>query len=382
MKEKLFETIDALFQTYLKVWEDVCNLESPTEDKNGVDQVGAYFINRAKEMGWKVEVFPQEVAGDVVTITMNENSAKAPLTFSGHIDTVFRRGAFGVPAVKMDKERIYGPGVTDCKGGVVAGFFTMHALKELGFTDRPIRLILQTDEETGSITSGGNTIKYMCDKAKDSIAFINLEGGTYGEACLVRKGILTVELDVTGQEAHSSRCALFGANAIAEASHKIIDLEKFKDNDGITCNCAIISGGTKVNVVPGKCKVLVNIRFATEEQYKYILDYVNELAKVEHVKGCTTTVKIDSVRPSMELVDRNVALLKTMNEIFVKYGISELKLGKRTGGSDAAYVTRAGIPCVDSIGVKGAHIHSTNEYADIESLRDSVQRLTMLACEI
>ena len=43
MKEKLFETIDALFPTYLKVWEDVCNLESPTEDKNGVDQVGAYF---------------------------------------------------------------------------------------------------------------------------------------------------------------------------------------------------------------------------------------------------------------------------------------------------------------------------------------------------
>lgn len=382
MKEKLFETIDALFPTYLKVWEDVCNLESPTEDKNGVDQVGAYFINLAKEMGWKVEVFPQDVAGDIVTITMNENSPKAPLTFSGHIDTVFPKGAFGTPAVKMDKDKIYGPGVTDCKGGVVAGFFTMHVLKELGFTDRPIRLILQTDEETGSITSGGKTIDYICDKAKDSIAFINLEGGTYGEACLVRKGILTVELDVTGQEAHSSRCALFGANAIAEASHKIIDLEKFKDNDGITCNCAIISGGTKVNIVPGKCKVLVNIRFATEEQYKYILDYVNELAKVEHVKGCTTTVKIDSVRPSMELVDRNVALLKTMNEIFVKYGISELNLGKRTGGSDAAYVTRAGIPCVDSIGVKGAHIHSTNEYADIESLRDSVQRLTAIACEI
>ena len=28
--ERLFETIDALYEEYLDVWEAVCNIESPT----------------------------------------------------------------------------------------------------------------------------------------------------------------------------------------------------------------------------------------------------------------------------------------------------------------------------------------------------------------
>ena len=53
----LIKNIDDLQQKYLSVLEDVCNIESPTNDKLGVDKVGEYFIRLAKTQGWDVEVF-------------------------------------------------------------------------------------------------------------------------------------------------------------------------------------------------------------------------------------------------------------------------------------------------------------------------------------
>ena len=43
LQKKLLETIEELNSLYISVWEDVCNLESPTADKAGVDAVGNYF---------------------------------------------------------------------------------------------------------------------------------------------------------------------------------------------------------------------------------------------------------------------------------------------------------------------------------------------------
>ena len=68
-----------------------------------------------------------------------------------------------------------------------------------------------------------------------------------------------------------------------------------------------------------------------------------------------------------------------MNEIFVANGLSVLKPGKATGGSDAAYVTEAGIPCVDNLAATGGEIHSPNEFADIERLREKTKRIAAVA---
>ncbi len=124
-------------EKYISVWEDVANIESPTSYKEGVDKVGAYFAKMAEERGFLVEYSKQDVAGDVVCITMNPKSNQKPLVISGHIDTVHPVGMFGTPAVHRDEEKIYDPGITDCKGGVVAGFFAMDALYECGFTKTP-----------------------------------------------------------------------------------------------------------------------------------------------------------------------------------------------------------------------------------------------------
>ena len=124
------------------------------------------------------------------------------------------------------------------------------------------------------------------------------------------------------------------------------------------------------------------MRFATKEQEAWICKYVQEVAEKVHVPGCTCKVEIVSHRIAMELSDTNTQLLERMNGIFVQYGMPQLVGTKNKGGSDAAYVTNAGIPCIDNLGVEGKRIHNPEEYALIESLRESARRIAAIAYHI
>jgi len=377
--KRVFERIDTLYPDYIKIWEDICNIESPTADKAKIDEVGNYFVRFAEVRGWSVERFEQPLVGDVICITANEGATGKPISLSGHMDTVHPVGLFGSPAVRIEGDRIYGPGVLDCKGGLVVGLLAMAALEDSGFSSRPIRLLLQSDEEGGSAVSNKATIGYICERSADSAAFLNLEGHTPGEICVQRKGIVTLTFKISGIEAHSSACATQGANAIAEAAHKIIEMEKLKDHEGLTCNCGVIRGGSVPNTVAGYCEFKANIRFATAQQLEWVREYAQKVAETVHVPGCTCVVEQSGFRVAMERCDTNLALVDKINSTLEKVGFSSLSPCKRNGGSDAADVTAYGkVPCVDNLGVSGKYLHSPNEYADLESLRNMAKRIAAI----
>ena len=374
MYNEIFKGIDSLENEYVAFLDKVCNIESPTSNKAGVDEVGRCFIEEAKRLGFEIEVLSQEVAGDAICITMNPDAECEAICVSGHIDTVHPVGLFGYPPVTRDEEKTYGPGVMDCKGGVVAALMAMEALTKCGFKSRPVRLLIQSDEETGSSTSGKATINYICERAKGSVAFLNLEGQTGNTAVIKRKGILRYKFEITGRAAHSSICYT-GANAVCEAAHKIIKLEALKDPDGLTCNCGVISGGTTPNSVADKCTFSADIRFSTREQMEKGINLLEDVAATSTIEGCTCTLQRISLRPAMPLCDRNIDLLKKMNEIYAECGLPILEGKSTMSGSDAAYVTECGIPCVDSIGTAGGRIHSKEEYIYTKSLAEAAKRI-------
>ena len=379
--KKVFERINCLTEDYIKVLEDVVNIESPSSVKSRVDDVGKYFIDLSKKNGWEIEIKEFEDVGDVVTVIMNKEAPGDVITLSGHIDTVHPVGLFGEQPAKREGDKLFGPGAMDCKGGVVAGFLAMQALYDVGYKDRPVMMILQSNEEIGS----GNTIDYICERAKDSLAFINLEGheGYFaGKACLKRKGIARFLFDIKGVETHSSYCAREGANAIAEAAHKILELEKIKDNEGITFNCGTIEGGTTPNTVAGSCKFKLDVRFATNAQYEESKKIIKRVADTNYINGCTTEVSQISMRVAMELNEKNISLLERVNKIFVANGLSALEIGERAGGSDASCVSSYGIACIDSIGIGGERAHSVDEYAVISSLPESAKRVASIIMEL
>ncbi len=378
--KELLEKIDQLKEKYIKVWEDACNIESPTADKAGVDRVGRYFIRMAEEHGWKVEICLQEVSGDAICITMNPDAKGTPISLSGHMDTVHPVGLFGSPAVRVDEEWIYGPGVSDCKGGIVAGFMAMDALEQCGFKSRPVQMILQSDEETSSKGSNKKTIEFMVEKAKGSVAFLNTEPATTGQLCVTRKGILRYRFHIHGKAVHSAGC-YDGANAIAEAAHKLLKLEEMKDAKGLTCNCGVISGGTVANTVAAECSFTADIRFADQTQYEEVVQLCRRLAEHSTIPGCTCDLEEVSYRPSMPLEDRNVKLLEEVNRIYEECGLPVMLPENRRGGADSAYTTQAGIPTLDGFGVDGKREHSVEEKAPLSELPAAAKRLaTVVYC--
>ena len=382
MRKEIIAELNELESKYIKAWEEFCNIESPSKFKEGVDKAGSYIADLAKELGFDIEIFEQPVSGNVVCITMNSDINKKPIVLSGHMDTVHPVGSFGTPAVKMDDEKIYGPGVTDCKGGIVASLYAMEALLKCGYKNRPVILLLQSDEEVGSSLSNKATINYICEKSKDAVAFLNMEGTRIPHICIERKGIVNFKFEIEGKEAHSSKCATEGKNAILEAAYKLIEIEKIKDPNGITCCTSIIKGGTTFNTVPGTCKFNVNVRFSTTAQYEEIKQKMQEIADKSFISDTKCTLTQNTFRTSMELCDKNVNLYNKVNEIFEKWELPVLPLEKHTGGSDAADVTAFGIPCVDALGTVGGYIHSPDEYGILSSLKDAAKRAIAIICEL
>lgn len=381
MNRDIFTIADKLNDKYIQMWVDICNIESPTDFKQGVDEVGRYFINEAREHGWDIAIHKEDKAGNAVCITMNSQIDKQPVTFSGHMDTVHSPGSFGEPVVRLQNDTIYGPGVKDCKGGIAAAFFAMDILESCGFKKRPVQLILQSDEEMNSVISEKRTIEFMRDKAQNSIAFFNCEAHRNGAVTLIRKGSVKYEFKITGRAAHASNCYL-GASAITEAAHKIIELEKMKDKDGITCNCGMITGGTADNSVPDICTFSADIRFNDMQEFETVKRQIKRIARKSYIHGTECTVDIKSVRKPMELCDTNIKLFERTNEILEEYNLSRVRMEKSRGGSDASDMTYYGIPCIDSMGVTGRFIHSIYEEARISSLKEAAVRLAVVSWEL
>lgn len=376
--EKLFQRIEELKKEYIDFWVDVCNIESPTEYKEGVDRVGNFIGEKARKRGWEIEIQEQPISGNCVCITMNPDVDAQPICFSGHMDTVHPVGSFGEVPTHCDGEKIYGPGVCDCKGGIVSAFLAMAALEDIGFKTRPVKLLLQSDEENSSRFSNKSTVDFMCRKAQNCIAFLNGEPMQKGTATVLRKGISKYSFEVTGKASHASNCTN-GISAICEAAHKIIELEKMKDAEGITCSCGLINGGTAENTVPEKCTFTTDIRFNNIEEMLQADAVVNEVAATSYVTGSSCQVTLKSRRIAMECTDRNMALLEQLNVIYAENDLETLKGRKRAGGSDAAEVTAYGIPCLDSFGVVGGAIHERGEWASLESLTYSAKLLAAAA---
>ena len=180
---------------------------------------------------------------------------------------------------------------------------------------------------------------------------------------------------------HSSVCQK-GVSAIAEAAHKILELEKNKDAAGLTCNCGIISGGTAENTVPEKCTFTADFRFRTAKQAEEATRLAEKIANTSYIEGTTCKLTLASYRCAMEKTDFNVELGKKMNEIFADNGLPVLEPALGPGGSDAADMTSYGIPTVDNLGPSGDGGHSVRECINKDSLKYSAQMLAAIAYDI
>ena len=68
MNRELLTKAEELNDKYVQMWADICSIESPTDFKQGVDEVGRYFTERAAEQGWDIEIHEEKISGNCISI--------------------------------------------------------------------------------------------------------------------------------------------------------------------------------------------------------------------------------------------------------------------------------------------------------------------------
>lgn len=372
MKEDVFAYIDDHKAQMMDLWQDLVNQDSPASYREGVDLVAKRVFKELEEAGastrWDEEgkALIAEIPGD----------SRAPVLLLGHMDTVFPVGEAARRPFTVEGSRVTGPGALDMKGGVAVMLSALKALHSAGFSGRPLKVILVSDEE---IAHNGSKATVMLQReARGCAACFNCETGYEDNSLVIgRKGGVVFKAAVHGIAAHAGNNPRQGRSAIWEMAKKIDDIQNMTDWDkGITFNVGTIKGGTVSNAIPDYCEVEGDIRFQEPDISPLVKEELLKVLNHTYIEGTKTELLLyhEGMLP-MKMTEENRKLFEFVKKTGEENGIpvSEGKLVG--GGSDSGYVVYAGVPTVCAMGVKGRFNHTRDEYALKDSLFERAKLL-------
>lgn len=368
IRKQIAVYIDGHRDAMIDFWRQLVQIESGSANKAGVDAVAHRVQEELDTIGAHTEIHEMKRAGNMLVSVLNEDVPEAPVLLLGHMDTVFPDGTVAARPFTLRDGKAYGPGVLDMKGGVTIAVFAMKALKEAGWTKRPVRLVLAGDEETGHRDSDCD--QQIMEQARGAVAAFNCESGRLGNEVVVqRKGALTYRMDVTGIAAHAGNEPEKGRSAILEMAHKVIAIQNLTDwQQGTTYNVGVISGGTVANAVPDTASILIDVRYLKKEYVLNIEAKLQDVAHTTYVNGTKTSLTRLSCCIPMERMTETDGLLAKVQDAYASFGMPRPGGITVGGGSDSAYTVAAGVPTICAMGVEGSRHHSPEEYASVESL--------------
>ena len=379
--EQIFRYIDDHADRYLQFWKDICTIESPSKDKEGLIKVADLIEAVSKDEGFSVKRIPNERSGDCVQVNYTAGPDRQSIALLAHMDTVHEIGAFGETPVHESNGILYGPGVCDCKGGIAVELLAMAALRDSN-CNKNIRLILNPDEESGGY-AGQPAIDFIKKAAKGCKAAINCEPSKAGCITVGRKGVIHASIVIHGKAAHAGNSYFEGKSAIRESAYKVIELEKLSRKEGITYNCGKISGGTVPNAVPSDCKIDIDVRFNNTNEQEEALAVLRSITEKTFVEGTVSEFRINHIRPAMECSEEIMDLFNRVCDIAKNCGLNRsFEAIKKGGGSDSAYTVAAGVPTICSIGVEGKFEHTPDEQASVRSLVEQAKLVAAIIANL
>jgi glutamate carboxypeptidase len=380
--DALRSKVRLLYPQYLADLETLVNVDCGTFVRDGVNRVASFMQGRFESNGWTVErrshdgQEPGERLGDVVVARLDGSGSRRVLLV-GHMDTVFPDRTAVERPFRVEGDRAFGPGVSDMKGGLLAGFYAVKALQESDFRDfARITYVCNPDEEIGSPFSGA-TIRGC---AADAEACFVLEGAREnGDIVSARKGVIDLRITVTGRAAHAGVEPERGRSAVLQAAHIVTELHGLNGRwPGVTVNVGRIEGGIRPNVVAERCELRVDLRIPTEASKAELFAAIERVVATPMVEGTTVEFGHDASFPPMEKTEATGRLAEKAKGIASRLGF-EVNDAATGGGSDANPVAAMGVPVLDGLGPIGGADHAPGEWLDLSSV---VPRTTLLAALI
>jgi glutamate carboxypeptidase len=286
------------------------------------------------------------------------------LMLLGHVDTVIGHEAHA--AVRREGERLYGPGTSDMKGGVVLSLGVARALAQRPERFAEVAVLLVCDEEWRT-TQFGHVDRF--DGFDACLCFEAGEHGPGGEEGVVvrRKAAGTLRVAATGRAAHSGSAPDRGANALLALAHAATSLATLHDPAGperLSVVPTVIRSGQALNVVPAAGELILDLRADRLEAFDPAL-----AAVPERVDGATLSARMDRLWPGMDSRELTAPLLDRASELV---GRRVAGVG-RGGASDASHFAPAIPLTVDGLGPRGGGAHTPEEFVFAPSLRERAE---------
>ena len=216
-----------------------------------------------------------------VVVARTELGRAERVVVAGHLDTVPIAG--NVPSRVSEeggRTMVWGRGACDMKGGVAA---SLAAAAVLTAPRRDVTWIFYDCEEVEEQRNGLHRLAQSHPEHLDAVFAVlcepsnaRIEGGC--------QGTMRVLVELTGVAAHSAR-SWKGHNAVHDAGAVLQRLQahvpREVEVDGLTyregLNAVGISGGIAGNVIPDRCEIAVNYRYAPDKSPAEAEAYVREV---------------------------------------------------------------------------------------------------------
>ena len=371
---RAMEYLDGRQAEMFQLLKNLVEMETPSADKEAVSRLAGHLDTYCDAMGMSCRKEHYAHAGDALA-AHTAPGEKKPVALLAHLDTVHPAGSWPV-LLRQEGDRLYGPGVFDCKGGIVIALFAIKALMACDYRERQIRLVLSSDEETAHMLSEGLGGSLFTRECADCIAAFNCESGSPdNEVVTKRRGGAVMRIHVSGIAAHAGRNPEKGASAIRTAARLVEHIEALTDLSGNLFNCGKITGGTGANVIADACDITLGLRYHSNADYDRALRTLETLCHDLPVPGTSATLSLLGRYPAMEETPGTQKLLDLYDAASRLLDLGPVKPLAAGGCSDSAFVTQMGIPTLGSLGIGGANPHTREEYALLSTMLPQCRKL-------
>jgi glutamate carboxypeptidase len=291
--------------------------------------------------------------------------APLQMLFTGHMDTVFATDHPFQTLSWLTPDVLNGPGVADMKGGLAVMLAALSAIETLGLANFGYEILINSDEEVGSPSSA----PLIAKAAHGKLAAFTYEPSALPDGTLAgaRAGSGNFSIVITGKSAHAGRNPEDGRNALVAAADLAVRL-KAASGRGFSCNPARIDGGSPNNVVPDNAILRVNFRprsEADELAARSLLEQLTNNIAIEH--DVSVHVHGSFGRPPKAMDAKALRLFELVRSCGADLG--QIIGWKDSGGvCDGNNIAACGVAVVDTMGVRGGSIHSSDEYLIASSL--------------
>ncbi len=365
---------DAEILEGVRAWVEI---ETPTGHVAGINRLMDLAGEGYRALGAEIARTPgRDGQGDHLSIALPWDGARErgkEILILSHLDTVHPVGSLATMPWRVEGDHAYGPGTSDMKGGAYIAYRALRSLAEAGrATPLPVRVLLTSDEETGSATSQA-LIEETAERAAYVLVTEPARGG--GKIVTGRRGVGRYRLEARGRAAHSGTNHAKGRSAVREMAHQVLAIEAMTDYArGVTLNVGRIEGGSTDNTVPEACWAGIDLRVESEALAAEMDAALRALRPVD--PDVTLTLSGGPNRPAYTKTAGIAALFEHAKALAAEDGwvLEDLHTG---GGSDGSFVANT-VPTLDGLGVDGAEAHTATEHLYIHSLQPRMALLRRL----